>query len=77
MRLNDLFSFCLTLTIMLFISNSTLACPSLNEAVSLTIMASNFLSPDVLWGFFIILLHIVIGIFHTWRREKKPKSKSK
>ena len=77
MKLNDLFSFCLTLSVMLFLSNSSLACPSLNEAASLTVIASNFLSPDVIWGFFIILLHIVIGIFHTWKREKKPKSESK
>ncbi|KAF0248473.1 MAG: hypothetical protein FD167_2121, partial [bacterium] len=51
-------------------SNSALACDfDLNEIPT----SNNAFSPELIWGLFIILLHIVMGVVHTWFREKKTK----
>lgn len=61
--------FLLILTFLTF-SNSILACPLGAEEMSST---ENVFSPELIWGLFIILLHMVMGLVHTWLREKKTK----
>ncbi|MBI4850777.1 MAG: hypothetical protein HY819_03015 [Acidobacteria bacterium] len=70
MKLSFISKTLLTFTIILTLSSSILACPSLSEEMSST---SNIFSPELIWGLFIILLHMVMGLVHTWFREKKNK----
>jgi succinate dehydrogenase/fumarate reductase cytochrome b subunit len=56
------------------LSNIASACPDEFIAYSNSSTTENFLSSDVLWGLFIIIFHIAIGVIHTIWREKKEKS---
>lgn len=58
-----------TFAIILTLSNLTLACPMLEESSA----TDSIFSPELIWGLFIILLHMVMGLVHTWFREKKDK----
>lgn len=58
-----------TIAIILTLSNLSLACPTLEENLT----TSNIFSPELIWGLFIILLHMVMGLVHTFFREKKNK----
>jgi cytochrome b561 len=61
--------FLLTITFLAF-SSSISACPLGAEEMAST---ENIFSTELIWGLFIILLHMVMGLVHTWLREKKTK----
>ncbi len=70
MKLNFVNKIFLVFAIAFIFSNSALACEfDLNEIPT----SNNTFSPELIWGLFIILLHIVMGLVHTWFREKKTK----
>lgn len=58
-----------TFAIILTLSNLALACPMIEESST----TDSIFSPELIWGLFIILLHMVMGLVHTWFREKKDK----
>jgi hypothetical protein len=70
MKLSLVSKMFLTFIIALIASNSALAC---EFGLDSTPTTSNIFSPDLIWGLFIILLHMVMGLVHTWFREKKNK----
>lgn len=67
------------LTCALQSNSSIIACP---DDIDTIVAYANtdghsLLSSDVLWGLFIVIFHIVIGIVHTIWREKKDKAEVK
>ena len=52
--------------------NSSLACEFGLDEMPKT---NNIFTPELIWGLFIILFHMAIGLVHTWFKEKKDKNK--
>jgi len=70
MKLNLTSKILFSFVFIFIISNCALACEfDLNDVPK----TSNMFSPELIWGLFIILLHMVMGLVHTWFREKKTK----
>ena len=70
MRSNLISKLLVTFAIIFAFSSMSFACEFYLEEVPKT--EATF-SPELLWGLFIILFHIAIGIVHTFWREKKTK----